>query len=276
MDAEVFHFKVGAVECIVFKDGGGPRAATQFLDEAPPDELERIVRDHGLDPQAVPFSINILLIKTGDYKVLFDTGLGPSASNLPDKLRDQEVDPDTVDLIVITHGHWDHIGGILGTNREFLYPNARYALSKAEWNYWTAPDRFAENDGNPAKGVWETLSAHRERVTLLDLSTGETEIIPGLCAVNAPGHTVGHIAVMLESSGQKLLHIADAAHQYFQLDCPQWSPSFDQDKTESVKTRRILFQRAAKEHSLFYAYHFPFPGVGYVNEQADKWVWQSQ
>jgi glyoxylase-like metal-dependent hydrolase (beta-lactamase superfamily II) len=274
MDSEVERFKLGDFECLVFKDGGGPRVATQFLNEAPPDELERIVREHGLDPQAVPFSINILLIKTGDQTVLFDTGLGPNASNLPDKLRAEGVDPESVTLIVITHGHWDHIGGILGAEREFLYPNARYVLSKAEWDYWTAPDRFAESPENPAKVVWESLFTHRDRVTMLDLSTGDAEIIPGLCAIAAPGHTVGHMAVMLDSNGQKMLHIADAAHQNFQLDCPQWSPPFDQDKVESVKSRRALFQRAAKEHSLLYAYHFPFPGTGYVDDHAGRWVWR--
>lgn len=274
MTAEVARFEVGRFACIAFKEGGGPRVATQFLNEAPPDELERIVREQGLDPQSIDFSINVLLVKAGNETILLDTGLGPSASDLHAKLRAEGTAPEAVSLIVITHGHWDHIGGIADEDGNFLYPNARYAISKAEWDYWTAADRFAESDTNPAKTVWNTLNAHRDRVTLLDTFTGETEIVPGVCAIAAPGHTVGHLAIMLESDRETLLHIADAAHHWFQLACPQWSPPFDQDKSESVNTRRRLFQQAARERCRLYAYHFPFPGNGYVTETADGWLWQ--
>lgn len=276
MDSSVVRFSVGKVECVAFKDGGGPRVATQFLNDAPPDELERIVREQGLDPEAIEFSINILVVKTVEHTVLIDTGLGPSASNLPEKLKAEGIDPGAVDLVVITHGHWDHIGGIVDEASAFLYPNARYVLSKPEWAYWTAADRFAESDTNPAKAVWEILSAHRDRITLLDTDTGESEIVPGISAIAAPGHTIGQIAVIVESDGETLMHIADAAHHYFQLACAQWSPSFDQDKIESVKTRRSLFQRAAQDKCLLFAYHFPFPGAGYVSEQVDKWTWQQR
>jgi glyoxylase-like metal-dependent hydrolase (beta-lactamase superfamily II) len=276
MNPEVYRFNVGKVECIAIKDGGGPRVARQFLPDAPPEELERIIRQQGLDPEAIEFSINILTVKTGEHTVLFDTGMGPSVSNLPEKLKSEGIDPEAVDLIIITHGHWDHIGGILDGEGAFLYPNAHYALSKTEWDYWTAADRFAESDENPARAVWEILSAHRERIILLDTGTGEAEILSGMCAVAAPGHTPGHIAVIVESEGEGLLHIADAAHHYFQLACAQWSPSFDNDKIQSVETRRSLFQRAAQDKSALFAYHFVFPGMGKVVEQAGTLVWQER
>jgi glyoxylase-like metal-dependent hydrolase (beta-lactamase superfamily II) len=269
-----YRFKLGQFECLMIKDGGGPRVAAEFLPDAPLDELESVIRSYDLDPAAVEFSINILLVNTGMHKVLIDTGLGINQPSLTEVLVSEGVDPNTVDLVVITHGHGDHVGGVIDAAGQLRYPNAHYAISRTEWDYWTASDRFAPSDQNPAKAGWEALGAHRERVRLLNVEAGETEIVPGVSMVSAPGHTPGHIAVLIESEGQKLLHIADAAHQYFQLAGTDWSPNFDFDKVQSAQTRRALFERAAREELLLCAYHFTFPGVGCVIQQSGRLQWE--
>jgi glyoxylase-like metal-dependent hydrolase (beta-lactamase superfamily II) len=273
MSETFYRFKVGQFQCLLTKDGGGPRVATSFLPDAPPDELETIVRQHNLDPAALDFSINILHIQTDKHSILVDTGLG--TSGLPDKLTSEGVDLLTIDTVVITHGHWDHIGGILNVDGEFVYPNAKYIIWKTEWDHWTAADRFAEGDTNPARGVWEKLKANQDRVTTIGgQGAGEAEMFPGICALAAPGHTVGHMALLIESSGEKLLHIADAAHHHFQMACAQWSPSFDADKNQSVVTRQQLFERAALEDARLMGYHFSFPGIGWVNRIDGQLKWQ--
>lgn len=256
------HFKIGNFACVILKDGGGPRVATAFLPEAPAEELETIVRQQGLDPNALEFSINILHIQTDKHSILVDTGVG--ASNLRDKLAAEGIDLDAIDTVIITHGHWDHIGGIITAEGEFVYPKARYIIWKTEWEHWTAEGRFAEGDTNPAQGVWKKLAANQDRVTVIGGDMAEAEALPGVCAIAAPGHTMGHIALLIESGGEKLLHIADTAHHPFQMACPQWSPNFDADKRLSVESRRRMFERAGRDGGLLMGYHFTFPGVGRV------------
>ena len=97
-----------------------------------------------------------------------------------------------------------------------------------------------------------------------------------MCAVPIPGHTVGQIAVELDSNGEKLLHVADAAHHTFPLAYPQFAPKFDYDKAQASETRRAIFERAADDDTLFSAYHFSFPGVGRIVRQDDRLRWQQR
>ncbi|MFN8374165.1 MAG: MBL fold metallo-hydrolase [Anaerolineae bacterium] len=267
-----YHFTLGQFEILVMKAGGNPRAATAFLPDAPPDELIPIVRRFNINPDEMAWSMNVVLVKTGTHTVLIDTGL--PTSSVDQKLAAEGVTAGEVDTIIITHGHGDHVGGILNATGEFVYPNARYIFWKSEWDYWTADGRFAEGDSNPTRAIWQALKANPQRVTVIGGDTQEVDVLPGIRAIATPGHTIGHIALLLESNGQKLLHIADAAHQPFQMACPQWSPGFDFDKSLSPDSRRLVFERAAQEKALLLAYHFAFPGIGRVVQHNDGLAWE--
>jgi len=101
----------------------------------------------------------------------------------------------------------------------------------------------------------------------------ESEILPGLCVLPAPGHTLGHIALLLESGGERLLHIVDCAHNPAQVSHTDWSPLYDMQPDVSAQTRKALFERAARENILVMAYHFPFPGLGRVIEADGAYQW---
>jgi glyoxylase-like metal-dependent hydrolase (beta-lactamase superfamily II) len=266
-----YHFKVGHFDCTLLRDASGPRSVVSFMPSPPQDELERVIRQQGLDPDALDFSISPLLIRSGDVLLLVDTGEG---GELPERLNNLMIDPAEIDVVVITHGHGDHVAGILNADGAFAFPNARYVFWQSEWDYWTADERLASAAQNHIKDVWTALKAHPDRIDLLSTDQPEAEIMPGICAVAAPGHTVGHIALELSSDGEKLLHIADAAHGYFQIACPQWSPKFDYDKEQAAVTRRALFERAARDGCLLSAYHFPFPGIGHVVERDGGLGWE--
>lgn len=266
-----YEFKVGQFDCILLKYSGGPRSVASFMPSAPQAELEQVIRAQNLDPNALDFSISPLVIKTGDEIVLVDTGEGAEKGDLTAHLNSVGIAPADIDRIIITHGHGDHVGGIADVNGALVFPNARYTLWQTEWDYGTADERFANVlEPNPTKNGWDALKLHRDRVDLIGgTDQAEAEIMPGICAVAAPGHTVGQIAVELSSNGDKLLAIADAAHGYFQIACPQWSTKFDYDPAQAAETRRALFERAARDSSLLCGYHFPFPGVGHVVASSD-------
>jgi glyoxylase-like metal-dependent hydrolase (beta-lactamase superfamily II) len=273
-ELKYFSFRVGQFVCRCFNDGGGPRTAAAFLPSAPREELESVVRAQHYDPESLAFAIKPILISRGDDDqfILVDTGVAGMSSTLAADLAANGVALEAVGIVVITHGHGDHVNGILDANGELTYPNARYVLWRDEWDYWTAPDRFATTDVGQAALVWRALRAHADRVRLLD--DDDAEIVPGVRAVPVPGHTVGQIAIEIDSDGEKFLHVADVAHHPFQLACPQWSPEFDTDKTQAAETRRAVFQQAASSGVLFSAYHFPFPGVGHIVERDGTLQWQ--
>lgn len=269
-----YHFAVGAFDCTLLKDTLGSRTAASFMTAVPPDELDSFVRQQGLDPTALLFATSPLLIRTADRLVLVDTGEGAVKGELLQRLREIGVGAGEIDTIVITHGHGDHVAGILAADGAFTFPNARYIFWRSEWEYWTAAERFAETPDHPMRRVWDALKAHPERIERIGGDQPEAEIMPGMCAVAAPGHTIGHIALELSSGGEKLLHIGDAAHSPFQINRPEWSPKFDYDKAQAAITRRALFERAAREGLLLCAYHFPFPGVGRVVESEGGLHWE--
>lgn len=269
-----YHFTVGQFDCTLLKDSAGPRSAASFMTTVPQDEVNRVIRQQGFDPDALDFSTSPLLIKTPGALVLVDTGNGVENGALLERLRDIGIEAGEISVIVITHGHGDHIAGILNADGAFAFPNARYVFWRSEWDYWTANERFADTPDHPMRKVWDALKTHPDRIELIGGDQPEAEILSGMCAVAAPGHTIGHIALELSSNGEKLLHIADAAHAYFQFIRPDWSPKFDYDKEQAAVTRRALFERAARDSSLMSAYHFPFPGIGHVVERDGAFGWE--
>lgn len=267
-----YRFQVGAFDLLLVEEATTPRPVAAWLPDAPPTELEQVVRAHGLDPAAVAMSISPLVIRVGARTLLVDTGERKGSLPLPARLSAAGVDPAAIDTVIITHGHMDHVAGILDAAGEFAFPNARYLIWQSEWADWSAADRFAA--GDPPKPIWDALKAHPERIDRIGDDVPAVTILPGLRALPAPGHTVGQITLEITSGGAQALLIADAAHHWFQLDRPEWSPKFDRDKALAAQTRRALFERAARDHALLVAYHFPFPGVGYVVERAGAFHWE--
>jgi glyoxylase-like metal-dependent hydrolase (beta-lactamase superfamily II) len=109
----------------------------------------------------------------------------------------------------------------------------------------------------------------------LDLVDHETEIIPGIHAVAAPGHTPGHMAVAISSGGETLIYSADAAIHPIHVECPGWCAIVDFSPEQAVTTRHRLLDRAARENALVLAFHFPFPGLGHVIQKGKAWQWQA-
>ncbi len=274
-------FKVGDIECVAVSDGTFLYPTPWLFANVPPEQVESSLRTHNLPVANVESPYTCLLLKTGKHQVLIDTGadgLAPTTGNLVKNLEAEGISPREITNVVLTHGHPDHIGGVLEANGQPAFPNAQYTMSKTEWDFWTDPSALHDvaMDAHMKQllvgAAQKNLPPLKGRIELLD---GEKEIVPGVRAVPAPGHTPGHLALLISSSRAQLLHMSDAVLHPLLMENPAWRNIFDLDPEVAANTRRELLDRAAADELNVLAYHFAFPGMGRVESKGQAWTWQA-
>jgi len=280
-----YRFKVGAFECAIVGDGTHTYhdPAPVLFVNAPQDRLEQALRGHGLDPaqwKAYVSPYPTLLIRSAQSLVLVDTGAGdmlPSTGKLISNLEAEHVAPGDIDVVILTHAHRDHCGGIIDAGGKPAFPNARYVMWREEWEFWTSePDSAQSARAKQLKqrmGAWprDTLPSIRGQ---LELIGRETEVVPGVRAVAAPGHTPGHMAVAVASSSEQLLYISDAALHAIHLEQPGWYAAVDVSPEQAIASRRRLAEATVIEGFLVHAFHFPYPGLGHIVRRGEAWQWR--
>lgn len=256
---EARSFKLGAFTLVALHDaqfnppndgkifglGVGPAAVTQVLEAA------------GAPTDHITLSVDALLVKTGQQVVLIDTGVGGA---LQGSLKLAKVKPDSVTDILITHAHPDHIGGLV-IKGALAFPNAKIRMAAAEWSWLQGQ---AEN-------------ADLVKVITPKVETFEpgTEVVPGITAIDLKGHTPGHSGYEIVSGKDHLLDFGDTAHSsIISLAKPTWHISFDNDQDLGEQNRVAELTKLAKNQETIFAPHFPFPGVGKIENQGDHFVWK--
>ncbi len=195
------------------------------------------------------------IVNTGAELVLFDTGL--SAEGTTAALAAAGYTPDMVDVVVITHMHGDHIGGVMNGDAP-TFPNARYVTGSAEFDAWSAMG----NDTFDAR-----MKPLAEQTTFI---ADGADVTGGITAMEAFGHTPGHMAYLLDSGGRQLLIGADFTNHYvWSLAYPDWEVKFDMDKEMAARTRRKILGMLATDGIPMIGYHMPWPAVGYVETRGD-------
>ena len=273
-------FQVGSIGCTVLSDGYYSYPASWFFPNAAPAELSRAMERHRLPLESVLSPYTCLLIETGRHIVLVDTGAGESSRTsgaIQARLEMAGIRPKDVDTVILTHAHADHIGGAIDLCGRPAFPNARYVLSEIEWEFWTA----ARTDLSPLRvpaAAKESINSMARRCLgvlrhQIEPISRETEVVPGVAAIPAPGHTPGHLAVLIASEGHSLLNLGDAAVHPLHLEQPSWQNGFDLESDRALLTRRWLMDRAVADHMHLMAFHFPFPSVGRVAVSNGGWLW---
>lgn len=256
MSENTHRFSIGAIEAMTVADEYGPMPIDQFNSIFNAPDAQDI-RDAFAQLEAPQFSRNGLYLKTPTAQVLVDTGEGTMVKNL----IAGGVHPDQITLLIITHFHGDHINGMTDAKGAAVFPNARVAVSHAEWSHWMSEKTLAEIGPERSQGLHKAFAPYIEGGKLDYYADGQA-ITPEIRAMLLPGHTPGMMGLSITSENTTLLHIADAAHVPLQGHFLQRVPRFDNQPEAGIVTRSGVFARAADSGALLFAYHFPFPGVG--------------
>jgi glyoxylase-like metal-dependent hydrolase (beta-lactamase superfamily II) len=271
----VFRFKLGNFEVATLLDGKSVRDKLHpnFGGNASADEVHALARANNIDTDRFEHCYTPVLVNTGRELVLFDTGNGNLARDieamrgrlppgeLVQRLSEAGYKPEDIDVVVTTHGHPDHIGGLVDQGKP-VYPNARYVFGAAEFDFW----KKGENVREARKGNRELFV--KRCVPLAEQSTfvkpGD-DVVTGITALDAAGHSPGLLAFHIQSEGKRFVIAADAVtHYVMAIQRPDWYFDMDDVKDQAVATRKRILDMLAADRVMMTAFHMPFPGVGWI------------
>lgn len=250
---------------------GGLRIPAEFT-FGPMDQeaLRAALEPFGMTPDGVLTPpCNVTLLRDGERTVLFDAGSGSgfqsSAGELASALEAIDVAPEDVTHVVFTHGHPDHLWGVLDDFDDPLFPEATHLMGRAEFEYWT--------DENTAASIGESrqafvIGAQRRLEAVADqieLFEDGQEILPGVAARLTPGHTPGHMSFEARSGSQAVMILGDAiGNHHVAFAKPDWLSGSDQDPALAAKTRLALLDQLSAEATAIIGFHLPGGGAGRV------------
>src|ERR1700710_308821 len=270
-----FHrFNLGTAEITVVSDGPlplGPPKGT-FVG-VPDEEVRKMLSDNFLSPDNVVLEQNSPIVNMGDRMVLFDTGMGTSKAFGPTTGRQQKsmaengIKPGDIDALGLSHAHIDHSGCIGGADDKPLFPNAQYYIAQSDFDFWTDEGKL----GSPLKDfvvhARKNLLPVRDRIIFI--KDGQ-EFLPGVTAMAAPGHTVGHTIFMVTSAGKSFAFLGDLTHHpILLLEKPRMQFSYDTDPKQAAATRVKMLDMIAANKTPVMSYHFAWPGYCHIAKTSE-------
>jgi glyoxylase-like metal-dependent hydrolase (beta-lactamase superfamily II) len=269
-----YRFNIGNAEVTVVSDGtldiGNPKGTFTGV---PDDEMSRMLTDNFLSPSDVVLEQNSPILNIGDKLVLFDTGVGtakgfgPNTGRQQKSLKEAGIKPEDIDAVVFSHGHVDHIGGVVDDSNAVLFPNAQFYIAQSDLDYWTDYDKAGPQMKAFVDHARKNLLPVRDRIVFYK---DEQEFLPGITALAAPGHTVGHTIFMISSDGKQFAYTADLTHHPILLmEKPRMEFSYDTDPKQAASSRVKMLDMLAANRIPVLSYHYPWPGIGHITKTAE-------
>ncbi|MEO0372064.1 MAG: MBL fold metallo-hydrolase [Pseudomonadota bacterium] len=274
----LFDVPIGNYRMTALFDGMGPLQKGMFSAEDPAT-IDAALAAGGITGDALPAPITAFLLQSDDRTILIDAGFGdldmfgPDFGRVFSGLHALDVAPGDVDLIIVTHAHPDHIGGMM-SGGSAAFPNAEVAITQAELDFWGDAGIMAQAP-EEAQGLFQlaqgVYGAYGDR--LIPVADG-TEVAPGITLELSPGHTPGHALVHIDGGSRELLMVADTLHSaVLHTALPDVGFGFDTDSAQAAASRRRVFDRAAADNLLIAGTHLPFPGVGHFVQSGDAYAY---
>ena len=285
LNPEVYKCKIGEFDCSIFKDLMFNYHAKDFFINADKVELEDALNKYKISPENIPSPFISMLLQRGDKKILIDSGIGFSEDPLTFRGKDyifkgrvnqllveEGVNQDEITDVIISHFHLDHIGGIFSDKSKLNFPNAKFHMHEREWEFWHSSN---SDEQSPLFKFFIEKNITPLRNQNLNLIRGDfKEIIPGIKAVNADGHTPGQIALIIGIENDQLIYIADAFLHPLHIERLNWQTNYDFDHKKAKQTRIKLLELANENEMKINAFHFDFPGLGRVEKINENWKWE--
>jgi glyoxylase-like metal-dependent hydrolase (beta-lactamase superfamily II) len=282
-----YRFRIGDFQATVISDGYGDFPVNPtFVMNISEADLDPVLKANFMQP-VIQVSNNVLVVDTGRERILVDTGfgeeLGPSFGRFPQleaNLRRAAITPDSIDMVVISHGHLDHIGGLATKSGALAFPKAQFVFVDTEWNYWTGSRYESEVNNSPLPDPFKqaTIAAAGNLPPLANRSRFVKqggEVTSGVHYVAAPGHSPFHASILFACGDEQFMHMGDIAHNpVTSLQHPDWTPILDYDAAQAIKSRKAILDRVATDRVMAMGFHFPFPAIGHVVRRDTAYHWE--
>ena len=284
MQPTIYRFKLGGFEVATIMDSKVIRSGLtpSFGGEAGAAEVKALAAAARIDADRYEHPFTPMLVNTGKELVLFDTGNGSLSAeyeqmkgrlppgNLVARMTQAGYKPEDVDVVVITHGHPDHIGGLTKGGQP-VFPNARYVFGAAEFDFWNKGENIREARKFNRELYMKIAVPLANRATMI--KPGD-EVVRGIRAVDAAGHSPGLLAFTIESEGKRLINWADTCNHYVvAIQRPDLHLDVDDDKDKAVATRKRILDMVATDKLFVAGFHMPFPGLGWVEKTSGGYRW---
>jgi len=275
-----YRVKVGDLEVTALYDG--TRAFDPHWLNGTKATMDGVVKGLHDDPQMLDVVDNGFLVNTGKQLILVDAGAGTwwgggALGRLAGSLRNAGYTPEEVDIVLLTHLHSDHFGGLTTQDGNRVFPNAEVYVAKAESDFWLSAEIAAKapKDVQPFFQSARAIAAPYIKAGKWHAFSGSEPIVDGVQVVSLPGHTPGHTGYEFTSKGQKILFCGDIVHaQRVQLQHPEVTAVFDIDQTAAAATRNELLPKLAAENVLIATPHSSvFPPLGRLRKEGSGYSW---
>lgn len=278
--------KLGELDLFILTDGFiHEKNLESFAPRGNVSELKAILKDNFRSDEYVDMAMNVLLVKTKNKLILLDTGMGIFADErtgfLLKSLQKAGFSPKDITDVFLSHAHPDHIGGVVDKENKLIFPNANIFISKVEHDFWMQA-KIKDFNNSILKtvpnvlnqiipGIQGVLKTIQPKLKFYDLNTNLYEHFSFQLA---PGHTPGLTVMTISSGNEKLLYIADLIHSDVILfPHPDWGYFGDTDLDIAIASRKKLLQQLAETKTRAFAYHLPWPGLGFTKKRGNTFEW---